>query len=308
MQPRETAPAARSVEAITTGDGWRLAVEVLAPPSPRGVVLLGHAMMVNRRTMDRPRGAGLASRLAAHGLAVVLPDLRGHGESGPSAREGGRWSYDELVSEDTPALVAFARRRFAGLPLCLAGHSLFGHVAAAYAARSDTPPEALVLLASNVWMRRLEPSLPRWFLKRLVLEGMLLVSRAFGYAAARTLGYGSDDEAMDYVEQFVGWGRKNRWQSRYGDDYLARLPRYTGRTLAIVGAADWLNCRPLCAEAFAKRLGGTVELRVVGRQSGLPFDPGHMALTTDARSAPLWDDLARWIVRALGGDGHAGEP
>lgn len=294
----------RYTEVIPTQDGWHLHADILAPKDPVGVVILGHAMMVSRRCMDRPRGAGLASRLAAANLATIVPDLRGHGESGPGAAQGGRWSYDDFVEQDTPALVAFARERFPDLKLCLAGHSLFGHVSAAYAGRAASPPEALVLLAANVWVPTLEPRTSLWALKRLTIEAILKITRARGYFPARALGIGSDDEPLEYFEQFLTWARTGRWQSRAGENYLSGLARFSGKTLAVVGAADRLNCRPTCARLFAERLGGSVDFLIAGRQSGpqryaLPFDPDHMSLVLDARATPLWDHIAHWIAQSL---------
>ena len=55
-------------------DGWSLAVsELPARGRARGVVVAGHAMMANRRTLDRPHGQGLASTLAAAGVLSPCP-------------------------------------------------------------------------------------------------------------------------------------------------------------------------------------------------------------------------------------------
>ena len=287
----------RTIEKISTKDRWQLTADLLTPESPRGVVIAGHAMMVNRKTLDRPKGAGLATHLAKEGFAVLVPDLRGHGDSGPRASEGGQWSYDDIIEQDAPALVDFVRQRFPGKGLCLLGHSLFGHASAAYAASAAAPPEALVLLASNVWLPRFESSYARWMLKRATLETLLPISRRLGYCPAKKVGFGSEDEALAYFEQFLVWARGERWVSNAGDDYLLRLPRFQGQTLAVVGAADTLNCRPECARRFAQNLGGALDFRVVGRQSGLSFDPGHMELVTDQRSEPLWREIAEWLCQ-----------
>jgi predicted alpha/beta hydrolase len=285
----------RTIEKISTKDRWQLTADLITPENPRGVVIAGHAMMVNRKTLDRPKEAGLATHLARAGFAVLVPDLRGHGDSGPRASEGGQWSYDDITEQDTPALIDLARQRFPGKKLCLLGHSLFGHASAAYAASAAAPPEALVLLASNIWLPRFEPSNVRWLLKRATLETLLLISRKLGYCPAKKVGFGSEDEALAYFEQFLVWARGGRWVSTTGDDYLLRLPRFKGHTLAVVGAADTINCRPECAHRFAQNLGGTLDFRVVGRRSGLSFDPGHMELVTDQRSEPLWREIAEWL-------------
>src|SRR6476620_5688121 len=90
---------------IACSDGWRLDAEILAPPQPRAVAVLGHAMFVNRRTLTRR----LAPHLQSRDIAVIAFDLRGHGGSRPRASDGGSWSYDDLVEYDVPAVIAFAR-------------------------------------------------------------------------------------------------------------------------------------------------------------------------------------------------------
>jgi predicted alpha/beta hydrolase len=289
----------RTTETITTDDFWQLTIDVLTPNNPIGVVVAGHAMMVNRKTLDRPRGSGLASKLAEAGFAVIVPDLRGRGDSGPSASKGGRWTYDDLVEHDAPALLQFARKKFPGLKVSLLGHSLFGHVSSAFAGISAQPPEALVLLAVNVWLPRFEPSYARWLTKRATMEALLPLSRRFGYCPSKKVGFGSEDEALDYFEQFLVWARTGTWFSNKGEDYLKRLPKYRGSVLSIVGAADTLNCRPECALHFAQHFGGTLDFRIVGKKSGLSFDPGHMELTTDPRSEPVWSDIAVWLKKTL---------
>ncbi|MGZ3406752.1 MAG: alpha/beta fold hydrolase, partial [Polyangia bacterium] len=152
-------PGQRQPFSVACADGWVLRGEIVVAAPPVAVAVVGHAMMVDRRTLDRPRGRGLVSSLAARGVACVVADLRGHGRSGPRADEGGDWSYDDLVEHDVPTLVAFARSRFPDLPLTCVGHSLFGHVSLAHLARHpDADVDALVLLAVNVanpsWRRR----------------------------------------------------------------------------------------------------------------------------------------------------------
>ena len=190
-------------------------------------------MMVDRRTLDRPRGRGLVSTLAARGIACVVADLRGHGKSGPRAGEGGDWAYDDLVEHDVPTLVAFARARFPSLPLACVGHSLFGHVALAHLSRHPHAAiDALVLLAVNApnpaWSLRSIHGLRR----RAGIELMGLLSRAFGRLPARRLRYGTDDEAAGYVRDFLRNGRARRWRARDGFDYWDALPRIDRPVLA----------------------------------------------------------------------------
>lgn len=282
---------------IACADGWTLDADVLSPAAPLAVAVVGHAMMVDRRTLDRPRGRGLVSQLVARGVACVVADLRGHGKSGPRAEAGGDWGYDDLVENDVPALVAFARARFPGLPLACVGHSLFGHVALAHVARHpEAPVDGLVLLACNV----ANPSWAARPLQRLkkgaFIELMGAITRVYGRLPARRLGYGSDDEARGYVHDFVRAWRLGDWRARDGFGYWQALPSVRRPLLALVGAADTLYAPPDDARALATRVPGA-EFHVVGRASGLPFDPDHMGLLLDERARPAWDQAAEFIRR-----------
>jgi predicted alpha/beta hydrolase len=118
--------------ALRMSDGAILCGEWLRPSGPPvAVVALSHAMMVERRTLDAPEGAGLLSSLVAHGLQVLWFDQRGHGQSVGSAATGMRWDYDSLVA-DAGGIAAYLAEVEPQLPKLAVGHSLFGHVALAW--------------------------------------------------------------------------------------------------------------------------------------------------------------------------------
>jgi predicted alpha/beta hydrolase len=160
-----------------------------------GVAVLAHAMFARRTEFERPAGSGLAPFLANRGWRTIAFDFRGHGDSGPSAADGGSWSYDDLVLGDLPAVVLCARDRAKRVPVAVVGHSLGGHVALASQGIGRIGADAIVAIASNVWMRSLEPSRMRWALKRAMLEAIEGVCARRGYFPARALRLGSDDEA-----------------------------------------------------------------------------------------------------------------
>jgi len=279
---------------VVCPDGWQLVGEVVSPDTPRAVVVVGHAMMVDRRTLDRPRGSGLISQLVSRNLAVVTADLRGHGQSGPRAAEGGRWSYDDLVENDVPALVDFARQKFPGLPLVCLGHSLFGHAALAHLTRHpDAPIDKLVLLACNYVH-------PEWPLGAIVDKGSLMLlmsglSRLFGHLPARRLGAGSDDEAAPFVDDFVRCLRLGDWRSRDGFSYAAHRVRVKTPILAIAGAGDRLLAPPAQARSLVAACPNS-RFHIAGRRTGLAFDPGHMALVLDQRARPVWEQIANFAL------------
>jgi pimeloyl-ACP methyl ester carboxylesterase len=282
---------------VECADGWILRGEVVVGSEPRAVAVVSHAMMVDRRTLDKPRGAGFVSQLAARGVACVVADLRGHGGSGPRADEGGDWSYDDLIERDAPALIGFARKRFGDLPLACVGHSLFSHVALGHVLRHpEADVDGLVLLACSVpnpdWARRpLDHAA-----KRALIELMGVTTALAGRLPVRRLQLGSDDEAACYVRDFVRNARRLGWYARDGFDYFAQLPNLAQPLFALVGAGDRLLSPPEDARGFVATV-PRAEFRVVGRQSGLAFDPGHMALVLDERVRPAWNDVADFVLR-----------
>lgn len=269
---------------IRAADGWLLRGE--RRPGPGPVVVCGHAMMVDRRTLDRPRGEGLVSALAAAGLDVIAMDARGHGESGPSADEGGRWRYDDVVRRDVPAMVQLGREVAEGRPVYVLGHSLVGH-AAVIAAGLGEPPDGVVALAPNLWAPSLEPR--RWarWAKAATLRVWHAVTRARGYWDAPGLGQGTDAEAEPYVGQFVEMWRDDRL------GYEAALARARIPVLAWSSRGDRLLAHPDAVARFLALSAADVEHRVVD-------DLSHMGLVTRPEARPIWEASAAWMLRPRG--------
>jgi predicted alpha/beta hydrolase len=268
---------------------------------PRGAALLLHAMMVDRRSMDRPPESGFGSRLAEHGFEVFLADFRGRGLSGPSVSKGGRWGYDDLVRYDVPAFVRAVRAQSPGLPVVVVGHSLGGHVTVASVAAGTCmpPPDAIVGLSANVWMPGLETSLPRKMAKAASMAAFLAATRRHGRFPSREVGMGPVEEAAPYVEDLCRFWRTDRWESRDRiDDYLAGMGRVRVPMLSVIGRADRLMAHPAGAAGWARRVGAEgATTWLLGREDfGLTHDPGHMDLVTDVRSRPAWDAIAAWMV------------
>ncbi len=297
-EPRVTADPAVT-HRVATPDGWTLDVlDLPAAATPRAVVIAGHAMMVDRRTF-RPGRPGLARTLQQAGFHVLLPDLRGHGRSGPTPRRGGDWTYDQLVA-DTAVLLALARRLAPSLPIATLGHSLFGHTALAHLARHpDAPVAAHVALGMDVWVRANEPSPLAWLLKRgLVATSVPLTALAGCFPAAR-LGVGSMDEARGYWHSITTGVRRGRWLGDDGLDYQALLPRVRCPCLHVVSAGDRLLGRPASALNLTASLRERTVWHLGTREHATPpalqhLRPDHMALLTGP-SEPLWQAIADWL-------------
>lgn len=288
---------------VATSDGWPLSVEVRAPAgAPIGVAVCLHAMMCDRRTLDRPRGAGLASALVRAGVEALLVDLRGHGRSARGARP---WSYDDLVYRDIPAVLAAAAERHPGRPVALLGHSLGAHaglaalIAGARAGASSPPsPAAVVSLAGNLWLPQTEPDPARRAVKRAVMTTWGAVSRVVGRFPSRALRVGTDDEALPYVRQLVGFTTSGRWRSTSGEDWLTGMRAVSAPVLSVTSVDDRWMCHPRSAAAW---LAGapSVQHRVVGERAGDPRGVDHMGLATDRRMAPVHAEIAEWVRARL---------
>jgi predicted alpha/beta hydrolase len=273
-----------------TGDGVRLVLRRHRPVGPaRAVCLAGHAMMANGSYMER---GGFASHLAERGIDLFVLDFRGHGESVPPSPRGGRWGFDDHVDHDLPAAIdAVADATGArGDEICYLGHSLGGlaGLAAFGAARALPPPRRLALWATSVW-------LGETWQRRALMTVFALSAWPLGYAPARRLRVGSDDEPRTYIADLRRWVRERRWTGRHGIDYRSGLREIRCPVWAVAGEGDRL-CRPADAEALRGALSAAAPLRRVGRAHGDAIDPDHFALFTARALRPLWDELARFLA------------
>ena len=287
---------------ITARDGWRLHVRDVGPlDGPGAVVVAGHAMMVDGRTLLRDDRPCLAWTLAAAGHRVLVPDLRGHGASGPTAAEGGRWTYEDLVG-DVYEYVALAAQLAPGRPVALVGHSLFGHVSLVAAgldpARIAWPRVCgLVALAADVWLPGAEAgAVVEWAKDRLIGVSSR-VARRLGRIPARALRLGTCDEPADYW-CFFERVRAGRFAAPEGTDYLAAMRRVSVPVLHVVSHGDHLLARPSSARALSARV-PRADLLEVGRRAGpVGFGPGHVQIVTDpAAGRPVWHRIGAWIRR-----------
>lgn len=284
---------------VRTDDGWLLRGEILAPPQGKGVALLLHAMMVSRKTMDRPRGAGLGTTLAAMGLGVVNFDLRGHGESGPSARDGARFSYDDYVQRDIPALILWARKTFPNERLVVVGHSLGGHTSLASAGLfPDKAPDRIISIAGNMWLPSFEKSRPKRLAKTITLRSWLEVAERWGYFDPAPLGMGTDAIALPYIQQFWQMWSTDRYASSSGEyDYKQALANVQIPVLSIASEGDELLANPEAVKHFADCISSAQkQLRIIKAEESSSKAPSHMGLVTNPASLSIWEEIGSYAL------------
>jgi predicted alpha/beta hydrolase len=293
---RRSAPPRDALEKIelVCEDGRALRGVLRRPPrgtKPNGVIVFAHGAFARKAVFEPEHGDGLARLFSSYGYRTFAFDFRGHGDSRPTAAEGGRWSYDDLVRHDLPTAVAFARSQARGGPVVVFGHALGGHAALASQATERLFADAVVAFAADVWLRRFDANTVRWLAKKALVGGLSRLCDARGFFPARDLGFGSDDEAAACVRALVRFSREDAWMSDDGEDYLAALARVAIPIVSVTTDRDALSA-PECAARF---LSG-----VAGRRESLVL-PASIAdlLEAPLRAAPHWERVGRALADVL---------
>ncbi|MBI5949434.1 MAG: alpha/beta fold hydrolase [Chloroflexi bacterium] len=209
-----------TVEAFIRRDGVELAARLRLPGGRAPVVVFVHGLGSSK---DSPRNVVIAERLVDAGIAALLFDLSGHGESTAGRHEGIEAYVDDLV-----AAVAWVKEQ-PGIDaehLAIAGSSL-GAVVALQAVQSGrVKPAALVL--------RAPPADPEEF-RGLTVPALLLV--------------GSDDPLLEQACGAAGVSPSVRLQVAPGASHLFEEPGTL--ELATDATVSWLRGQ-LAAPAAAR--------------------------------------------------------
>jgi predicted alpha/beta hydrolase len=296
---------------VTADDGWRLNVlDLPAATKARGVAIVSHAMMVDRRTVYRRRGPCLSRSLAAGGFRVLVPDQRGHGRSGPTADQGGIWTYDQLVA-DVGRFIELGQVLEPDLPLFLLGNSLFGHLSLAYLGFTPgAPVSGVVAFSVNIWNRRWTTDPRRLARKIALVSASWPVVRLLGRLPCRRLRLGNVDEPADYWRSMYETTLGNRWGADDGRDYAAGLVNIRCPVLHVLSDGDRLLSHPDDALLYSAGLGPRRHVLRLGPQCDVPslrgLAPGHVEMVSSPSCEPIWQHAASWMARvATGGlDGN----
>lgn len=214
--------------------GQHLAIRVHRAPVPGAPALVfWPAMGVPAGYYDR-----FAGQLVERGLTVLVPDLRGTGDSTPVADRSARYGYRELVG-DVRAALAAVHDELAGRPVLLGGHSLGGQVATLHLAERDPHAVAgLVLVAVGVPYWRLYPGRRRLAVLAMT-QGIDAVSRVRGYWPGWSFG---GVQARGVIRDWAHTARHGRypWRGAAAVD----LSRVEVPVLAVSVADDQLTPAP----------------------------------------------------------------
>lgn len=289
---------------LPIGKGNRLHLLRIRKPDPdRGTegapVLMVHGAIANGRVFHSGSGKGLAPFLAREGFDVYVADLRGRGRSEPPVSAGSEFGQTEAIIEDLPAFVDAIRARRGDIPQVWIGYSWGGVLLGSFFARFPQYRglcRGMVCLGTKrvVQARGWEP----FFKVQLVWKRVLpFVAARAGYAPARELGIGSDNESLASLLQCVEWVKPGPWVDP-GDGY------------DYAGAAKGAEFPPalFLAGGQDRALGNPRDVREWIREAGFKeyeFEviPGlnHEGLVTDPEASRRhFRRIAQWLSRLPG--------
>lgn len=105
------------LEIIQASDDTPLAFRTYLPMNPKAVLIFYHGGGVHSGLSYNHLGVGLSQN---YPIAVITPDIRGHGASGGSRGDA---PSENQVWEDVKTMVSYARKKFDQMPVFLGGHS-----------------------------------------------------------------------------------------------------------------------------------------------------------------------------------------
>ena len=130
---------------IPAPDGLQLAAALEAPEKPKAILVLVHGMAEHKK-----RYFPFMTYLAEKGFACLITDLRGHGTTAATKEELGHFEKkgDELLVNDTLAVINYAKELYPGLKVFLTGHSMGSLIVRCFTKRHDTEIDGLVVCGS----------------------------------------------------------------------------------------------------------------------------------------------------------------
>ena len=262
-------------------DGARLPYRTWLPDgAPWAVVLALHGMDDSRDAWEYP-----APDLAAAGIAVFAPDLRGFGDTASR----GLWPGRLGLVDDTRTMARLLRARFPRAKLFLMGESMGAAALMILGSEPNAPDvDGYVLIAPAVWARsEMNPFLRvgLWLFANIA-PGMTVTGQGFVKVTA------SDNRpALVRLSTDPLTIHATRWDAIRGlvnlmDDALAAAPRFGRKALFLYGGHDEL----IPAKATA------ATWRALPPGPARAFYPAdyHLMLRDRERAVPIGDIIA-WM-------------
>lgn len=182
---------------ISTEDDYTLSALYIRPKNVRGAVQINAATGTKKEFY-----LNFARYLAQHGLAVLLYDYRGIGESAPRNLKDFRANLRIWAGQDMTAAFDWLKQQHPEQACFILGHSMGGQLIGLM--RNATQADALILVGSSVgyWPLLPFPSNLLYFFIWYLLQPIAI--RIAGYLPASKIGIGEDLPA-GVAEEFRQW-------------------------------------------------------------------------------------------------------
>ncbi len=196
-------------------------------PQKRPVIVCFPAMGVAAKHYQK-----LATTLTQNGFNVVTADLRGNGHSSVRVSREINFGFNEMLTEEYPAIINQVKKFFPEQPIYLMGHSLGGQLAALYASSHAENVSGLILVAScSVYYQGWD--FPHNLGILLSTQTANLIANVLGYFPGRKLGFGGV-EARTLIGDWARNARTGRYEVKSSEhDYEKLLAELKIPILAI---------------------------------------------------------------------------
>ena len=104
---------------LSSTDNYALSIATFFADKPKGVVQIIHGMQEHKE-----RYYPFAEFLANNGYAVVVSDMRGHGQNAPILGHIADKKGEKLILEDQKVIYQYIKEQYKDLPIYLLGHSM----------------------------------------------------------------------------------------------------------------------------------------------------------------------------------------
>ena len=279
-------------EALTihASDGYPLAARLLTPTDPNCVVLI-----LSGTGFAKEFYLNFAKAGVARGAACLLVDFRGAAASRPEQMRGFKGDHVAWGRLDLPAVIAFARDRFPGLPVRALGHSAGGFILGFAPNHAELERAAMVCCGSGYWAHH--------FLSNRPLE--LFFWWGYGPACLAWFGYipkggvwGAEALPKDL---FVNWRRWSNHPRYWLDELKSRLRPHVFDE--VTTELKWFSYTddPIATRRTTPVLQACYPN---APKTESWFEPGDYGLKTIGHSGvfrraarPAWADIWDWLLR-----------